>query len=116
MKEHKTIIAQKVYELLKSTIPMLNKFPRNQRFTLADRIQNQLSDLLEVYIQAYYVPTAQKKPLLHQANIQLEILRHYFRLGYDLGLYPSTRYQELAEHLHEIGRMTGGWLKSIGDL
>lgn len=99
--------------LLVNTIPVLNRFPRNQKFTLADRIQNQLSDLLELYVKAFYAPKAEKKLLLVEANIQLEITRHYFRLGYDLGLYPSTQYQYFAEGLHEIGNMTGGWIKSL---
>jgi len=99
--------------LLKNTIPVLNKFPRSQKFVLGDRIQNQLSELLEIYIEAYYLSKHQKIPLLKQANIKLEILRHYFRLAYDLGLYKSTIYQSFAEKLHEIGKMTGGWLKSL---
>lgn len=113
MKDNKETIIQKAYELLKTVIPILNKFPRSQRYALGDRLQNQLSDLLESYIQAFYAPVPQKKPMLNQINIQIEILRHYFRLAYDLGLYPSTRYKEFAEKLHEIGRMTGGWLKSL---
>lgn len=61
----------------------------------------------------YMPPKAEKKALLVQANIQLEVIRHYFRLGYDLGLYASTQYQYFAEALHEIGSMTGGWIKSL---
>ncbi len=63
----KETIIQKVYELLKFTIPVLNKYPRNQKFTLADRIQNQLSDLLELYIEAYYISGREKKRLLFKA-------------------------------------------------
>lgn len=107
-------IVQKMYDLLKFTIPVLNKFPRSQKFTLADRIQNQLSDLLDLYIEAYYLPAAQKKDLLSKANISLEKCRHYFRLCYDLGIFDSIKYHEFAQRLHEIGRMTGGWLKSLG--
>lgn len=113
MKNNKETITQKVYDLLKNTIPVLNRFPRNQKFVLGDRIQNQLSELLELYINAYFQSKNHKVPLLNQANIKLEILRHYFRLAYDLGLYKSTIYQSFAEKLHEIGRMTGGWLKSL---
>lgn len=63
--------------------------------------------------QTSYAPKAEKNALLLKANIQLEIIRHYFRLGYDLGLYASTKYQYFAETLHEIGSMTGGWIKSL---
>lgn len=109
----KETIIQKVYDLLKFAIPVLNKYPRNQKFTLADRIQNQFSDLLELYIDAYYASSSKKKPLLQQANIQLEKLRHYLRLSYELRLISSNKYQEFATRLNEIGKMTGGWLKSL---
>lgn len=106
-------IIQKAYDLLKTTIPVLQKFPRSQKFTLANRIQDGLSDLLEELIRAYYSYTDLKKEKLRNVNIKLEILRHYFRLCYDLGLYNSLKYKEFAESLDEIGRMAGGWLKSI---
>ncbi len=99
--------------MLKEAIPVLNKFPRTQKFTLGDRIQNKISDLLEIYILAYYAPKKEKRQLLQKANTDLVIIRHYFRLGYDLGLYPSTKYALFAERLEEIGKMTGGWLKSL---
>jgi hypothetical protein len=44
----------------------------------AYRIQQQLSDLLELYVHAYYAPKSEKYALLVKANIQLEIIRHYF--------------------------------------
>lgn len=109
----KDVITQKVYDLLKFAIPALNKFPRNQKFTLGDRIQNQLSDLLELYMEAYYSKAPQKRLLLAKANVRLEVLRHYFRLCYDLGLFHSGKYEAFATRLNEIGRMTGGWLKSL---
>ena len=113
MSSSKETIIQKVYDLLKHSIPVLNKFPRSQKFTLADRIQNSLSELLEEIIRAYYSPVSTKKEMLQQVNIRLEILRHYFRLCYDLGLYSSLKYKGFAERLDEIGRMTGGWLRSL---
>jgi 23S rRNA-intervening sequence protein len=109
----KDAIVLKAYELLKTSIPMLNNLPRSAKFTLGERIQDHLADLLETYIKAYYLPAAEKRPLLNQANVTLEMLRYYFRLGYDLGHYNSLRYQEFVEKLQEIGKMTGGWLKSL---
>ena len=42
------IILSKIYHLLKETIVVVNKFPRQFKFTLADRIQNLLFDVLEL--------------------------------------------------------------------
>ena len=113
MEQTKEVITEKAYDLLKTTIPMLEGLPRSQKFTLGDRIQNHLSDLLEMLIQAYYLPAAEKRALLLQANIRLETLRYYYRLGYERGHYHSLKYQEFSQKTNELGRMIGGWLKSL---
>lgn len=92
---------------------MLEGLPRSQKFTLGDRIQNHLSDLLELLLEAYFLPAAEKRPLLLRANIRLETLRYYFRLCYERGYYNSLRYKDFSERIDEIGRMVGGWLKSL---
>ena len=111
-KENQTVVL-KTYELLKVLIPILNKFPRSHKFTLADRIQNLVSDCLELLIEAYYMPPHYKKPLLFKVNIKLEQLRYYLRLSFESGLYSSKVYRPLMQQIDEIGRMTGGWIKSL---
>lgn len=92
---------------------MLEGLPRSQKFTLGDRIQNHLSDLLEMLIEAYFLPASEKRPILLRVNIRLEMLRHYYRLAYERGHYNSLRFKDFAERLDEIGRMVGGWVKSL---
>lgn len=107
-------ILLKAYELLKYLIPVLKKFPRDQRFQLADRMQTLASEVLERLIEAYYLPAgARKKENLEQVNIKLEMLRYYIRLCYESGFYSSLKMQEINVHINEIGRMTGGWLKTL---
>lgn len=109
----KDTIVAKAYDLLKVGTPFIAKLPKNHKFTYGDRVQNMLSDLLELMIEAYFAPTAQKRLLLKKINILLEKLRYFFRLGYDLGLFDSLKYQDFAERINEIGRMCGGWLKKL---
>jgi hypothetical protein len=113
MENSKETITAKAYDLLKYSLPMLDGLPRSQKFTLGDRIQNHLSDLLEMLIEAYFLPAPEKRPILLRVNIRLEMLRHYYRLAYEGGHYNSLRYKDFAERLDEIGRMVGGWLKSL---
>jgi len=42
------------YDFLKYLIPELSKFPRDQKFMLADRIQELTHDILDDLITAYY--------------------------------------------------------------
>jgi len=101
------------YELLKFMISIIKNFPRDQKFLIADRMQNMSSDILEIFIEAYYSQAKDKKAKLMQANILLEKLRYYVRLCYELGYYNSIKYGTIMEKLQEIGRMNGGWIKSL---
>ncbi len=110
--EKETII-DKAYQLLKSLIPFLNKLPRSQKFVYGDRIQNFASDLLEVLLEAFYAAPTQKKELLAKANLILEKMRFFMRIGYDLGYFSNLQRNEFIVRIDEIGRMIGGWIKSL---
>lgn len=112
MEQKNTILVQ-TYEFLKMMIGVMKHFPRDQKFLLADRMQNQISDILELFIEAYYVSGSSKKGKLLEANVQIEKLRYYVRLCYELGYYNSSKYGSVMEKLQEIGRMNGGWIKSL---
>lgn len=92
---------------------MLNSLPKSYKFTLGDRIQNRLTNVLEGLIEAYYLPKEQKKILLKKIDIDLEVIRYLIRLGFDLGLYNSSKYKHYAGQLRTIGKMIGAWMKKI---
>ncbi|HDQ45367.1 MAG TPA: diversity-generating retroelement protein Avd [bacterium] len=104
-------VITKTYDLLLYLIPQLAKFPRDQKFLLADRIENLLLDFLEAMIEAYY--SREKKRILETSNLKLERLRYLIRLSFDLHLINTSRYEFLTVHIDEIGRMVGGWRKSL---
>ncbi len=108
-------VIQLNYELLRYLVPQLAKFPRAQKFVLADRIQNALTDTLQTFLRAYYLPRGEaKREALRQANIELEIIRYLIRLAKDLHCLDLRRYEFVQQQLHEIGTQTGAWLKSLG--
>lgn len=84
-------------------IGLLKNFPRDQKFLLADRIQALTSEVLEIFIEAYYSRGFEKKNRLQQANIKLEKLRYYIRLCYELGFYSSIKYANYS------GKNPGYW-------
>ncbi len=103
-------IIQKTYDLIKWYIPILNRLPRNHRFTLGERIINNLYDLLEGLIQARYAKN-DKLDQLKSLNTQLDILRYQTRLLYDFQLISVGRYKYINQQLNGIGIELGSWLK-----
>lgn len=72
-------VLTKIHDLLLYLVPQLAKFPRDQKFLLADRIQVKVMDVQEHCLRAYY--SKEKVVHLRQANLDLEITRHLVRLA-----------------------------------
>lgn len=106
------VIITKTYDLILWSCHHTGRFPRNHRFVLGERIERNLYDLLETLIKARY--TRQRQPLLEQANLILEILRFQVRMAKDLQCLKTDSYAFATKAIDEIGKMVGGWLKSVG--
>ena len=102
-------IIQKTHDLIKYYVPVIERFPKIHKFTVGDRIINQLYNLLESLIKAKYA--TKKLNHLINLNVQLDILRHQTRLALDFQLIPLKRYQYLSQQIDEIGTELGGWIK-----
>ncbi len=103
-------IIQKTYDTIKWYIPILNRLPREHRFTLGERIVNNLYDLLEGLIRARYAKK-DKLTQLQSLNTQIDILRYQTRLLFDFQLISAQRYKYINQQLNDIGMELGGWSK-----
>lgn len=108
LKEKETIIT-KTYDLLKYSIPILSKFPRDQKFLLGDQFQKLLTEILDAFIEAYY--SKKRIHILIPANLKLEKLRYRIRLSHEFKFISNKQYGQFSEKVDEIGRMLGGWIK-----
>ena len=100
----------RTYQLILWAVPQVNKYPRDHRFTLGDRSVNHLYDLLELLVQASY--TRDKQALLERANLEVDLLRHMFRLARDLKVLGLRQYEHVVKLLDDIGRQVGGWRRA----
>ena len=103
-------IIEKTHDLIKWYVPLLNRLPKTHKFTLGDRIINQLYNILEGLIEAKYARTKQTK--LENINVQLDILRHQTQLLLDFQLFSTKRYGYVSQLINEIGVELGRWRKS----
>jgi hypothetical protein len=105
------IVVEKTYEFLLWLLPKVEKFPRSFRFSVGDRTVRLGLDLLQSLVEAAY--SSEKSELLQTANRNANGLRYVMRLARDLKLVTIDSYGFAAGRLEEIGRMIGGWQKSL---
>lgn len=104
-------IFHKTYELALWLYPIVNKFPKSQRFVLGQRIENALLDFLELLIEAKL--SKLKMDSLQRASVKIDKLRILMRLVKDFKFISIKQYSFVSANVDEIGRMLGGWLKSL---
>jgi len=97
-------------ELLLWIIPQLDKLPRNRRYTLGEKLENRILTVLESLVTAAYAPN--KSTFLFQANRDLEVSRHLWRLCYDFKAISSKSYEHGSKLMFELGKQVGGWMKA----
>jgi four helix bundle protein len=105
-------IFQKAYELYKLLYQYVASFPKKDRYTLGQRVENSLLDFMESIILASQLSKTDKLPVLQKASIKLDVLKVFIRLCKDLKILDNKKYLILESQIQEIGRMLGGWIKA----
>lgn len=103
------LLITKMYDFVLWSCRHIAKFPRSHRFTLGDRMEVRLYELLELFLRAKY--SRDRLPTLRKANMELELLRFQFRLAKDLECLSVKSYGCSSRTVNEIGKLLGGWVK-----
>ena len=99
----------KTYDFLKWLLPVTQKFPKSQRFVLAQRLQQTAFQFYELTIEARRVRP--NDAVLKRADIELDKLRLYLRLCHELELLGMGQYRHASRMTTEMGKLLGGWMK-----
>lgn len=102
-------IIQKTYDLLKWYIPILNRLPKDFRFSLGSRMSDTLYGLLENLLRAKF--TQDKTLILESLSGEVNVLVYQTRLLHDFELISTKRYGYASAQLVDLGNELGGWLK-----
>lgn len=113
MKQFEVPIVQKSYDLYSHLHKLQKSVPKTERHSLWLRVQNAALDILEGLLQTGYVSPNQRVTLLAKIGAQIDMLRVFLRLSSDTKTITAKQYALLQEQVDEIGRMLGGWLKSM---
>lgn len=89
------------------------RLEKQWRFSLGVSAENSLLSCLDNIQMARVSPKPLKLGYLTRASGQLESTRLKARLILELKLANETNVFQLQKQLVEIGRMLGGWIKSV---
>ena len=106
-------IIHKSYEFYRALHDLEKTIPKTQRYTLWQRCYGAALDILKGLLKVGYLAPEKRADELVQVSADLDMLRVFFRLAFDIKIIDKKKYIAIQQALDEIGRMLGGWLKSI---
>ena len=101
------------HQLLAWMLPQLDNFPRSRRFTLGEKLELLLMEVLEYLLEAAYQRGEIKVQFLSRANRKLAVAKHLWRLGFEVKSCSFKSYHHGAEQMVLLGRQIGGWQKHL---
>lgn len=112
MQELDIPIFKKAYELYKQFHDIRNKMPKQERYTLFQKSENTLLEVIEGILTASQLSKEEKLPVLKNTASRINLLRVFLRLMKDIKAIDLKIYAVFESDIDEIGRMLGGWIKS----
>ena len=105
-------IFKKAYDLYRLFHEYRRVVPKQDRFTVFERCEHLILDVIESILQASGEQKQAKVPTLERCSLKLNMLRVFIRLMKDIKAIDVKKYVALETIVDEIGRMLGGWIRS----
>ena len=103
----------KMYDLYELLHRYHQRIPKFDRYVLWQKCENTALDALEILIDTrHYVGEARFDRLRELSN-KVDLLKILIRLATEHHSIESSQYLALQALLQEIGKMIGGWMKSV---
>lgn len=105
-------IFKKTCDLYKQFYSYRNTMSKQDRYTIWQRCDAAILDVLEGIMAASQMSKIEKLPVLERVSVKLNFLRVFIRLMHETKGIDSKKYLALQAPIDEIGRMLGGWIRS----
>lgn len=95
-----------------SIVPHISK---GARYTIGSRIENKFLDLLDLAYIAYFTEKDKKGEKITECIVIVDTLKFLVSVAWEGALISNRHCEDVALKLEEIGKMFGGWKKSLGN-
>lgn len=111
MTQNQSPIFSKSYDFLLWILNHTEKYPKSERFRLARRLDDAAFRFYELILESTRPGRAAQS--LQEADLELDKLRLCVRLSRGRGLFDGKQYEYAVNSMMEIGKLLGGWIKSL---
>ena len=104
-------IVQNISGLYELAHRKVSGFPKHERYSVGEKIENAILDCAELAITANIVTKYEKEKYLVRLGAKVDLLKILCRLIFNLKFIDWPAYLDLEKRLSELGKMTGGWIR-----
>jgi hypothetical protein len=91
----------------------LPHFSKDARYTLGNKIDSLFLEVIENILKAGYSDKLEKLIFLKRGSVKLDLLKFFLQIAWEIKSLDDKKYIKISEKLNEVGKMIGGWIKSI---
>jgi hypothetical protein len=91
----------------------MRRYPKRNAIHSGSDVKTYRSQLLEQLISTSHLQGMERVQILHAISYNVDLLKVLIRLAQETSTITPRQYLALQTHLQEIGKMVGGWLKSV---
>lgn len=101
----------KIEQFYQELIPILQKFPKTQRYTLAENIEKETLACVNLIFEAEYIK-ARRLDALKVLRTKLHVITFLIRISAKSSFIKEGVYEQLTRDTTEMGKITSGWIKN----
>jgi len=106
-------ILKKTNDLYKEFYQYLKIFPKKDQYMLGKKCEDYIVSFIELILMAVNSHKQEKQEKLLEASIKFDVLKVLLRMARELRMLDNKKYLNLEKRIQEIGRMLGGWIRSL---
>jgi len=106
-------ILHRIFEFYKLAYQYTQLFPKKDKYTLGQEINSLILEILELVFLTANSRVEEKYNILQKASGKIDLLKILVRLAKEVKALDNKKYIQLQQKLQEIGKMIGGWIRSI---
>lgn len=108
------ILIPKYEDFVLYMLGVLDKIPRVEKFNIGNALKTKMYDCMEHIVYLNKISKKERLEYCNKIDADICLLRIYIRLMYQKRYIDKRKYEYCMEKIGEIGRILGGYIKSLG--